>query len=73
MTKKLNIEDIAFYRNAEGDVRGEIDFRLNGIYYSESFAIYASYNWEFKGWSYSRLLSKAQKKALETAILAKVA
>lgn len=73
MTKNLTIEDIAFYRNAEGDIRGEIDLRRDGILCSESFGIYASGNWEFNGWQNSRLFSKEQKKAIEAAILAKVA
>lgn len=72
MTKKLNIEDIVFYRNAEGDIRGEIDIRLDGIWRSESFGIYASGNWEFKGWQNRRSYSKEQKKAIEAAIIAKV-
>ena len=49
MTKTLTIADIAYYRNAEGDIRGEIDLRRDGIWCSESFGIYASGNWEFKG------------------------
>lgn len=73
MTKTLTIEDIAFYRNAEGDIRGDIDLRRDGTWCSESFGIYASGNWEFKGWQNRRFFSKAQKKAIETAILAKVA
>lgn len=73
MTKTLTIEDIAFYRNAEGDIRGDIDLRRDGIWCSESFGIYASGNWEFKGWQNRRFFSKEQKKAIETAILAKVA
>lgn len=72
MTKKLNIEDIVYYRNAEGDIRGEIDIRRDGIWCSESFCIYASGNWEFKGWQNLRSYSKEQKKAIEAAILAKV-
>ncbi len=72
MTKTLTIEEIAFYRNAEGDIRGEIDLRLDGIWSSESFGIYASGNWEFKGWQNRRFFSKNQKKAIESAILAKV-
>lgn len=72
MTKKITIEEIAYYRNAEGDIRGDIDIRRNGIWCSESFAIYASGNWEFKGWKNSRSYSKEQKKAIEAAILAKV-
>lgn len=72
MTKKLTVEDIAYYRNAEGDIRGEIDLRRDGIWSSESFGIYASGNWEYKGWRNSRLFSKAQKKYIEAAILAKV-
>lgn len=71
MTKKLTVEDIAYYRNAEGDIRGEIDLRRDGIWCSESFGIYASGKWEFKGWQNSRIYSKEQKKTIETAILAK--
>lgn len=73
MTKNLTIEEICFYRNAEGDIRGDIDFRRDGVLTSESFGIYGSGNWEYKGWQYRRYLTKEQKKALETAILAKVA
>ena len=72
MAKKINIEDIAYYRNAEGDIRGEIDIRRDGIWSSESFCIYASGNWEFKGWQNSRFFSKKQKNEIEDAILAKV-
>ena len=72
MTKTLTIADIAYYRNAEGDIRGEIDLRRDGIWCSESFGIYAYGNWEFKGWQYSRLFSKEQKKSIESAILAKL-
>lgn len=42
MTKTLTIEDIVFYRNAEGDIRGDIDLRRDGTCCSESFGIYAS-------------------------------
>lgn len=72
MTKKIKIEEIAYYRNAEGDIRGDIDLRRDGIWCSESFGIYASGNWEFKGWENSRYYSKRQKKAIEAAIIAKV-
>lgn len=72
MTKKITIEEIAYYRNAEGDIRGDIDLRRDGILCSESFGIYASGNWEFSGWQYSRLYTKAQKKAIEAAIIAKL-
>ena len=72
MTNTMELEDIVSYRNAEGDIRGEIDIRLDGILRSESFEIYASGNWEFKGWQYSRFFSKKQKKEIEAAILAKV-
>ena len=68
----MKIEEIEIYRNAEGDIRGEIDLRRDGILCSESFGIYASGNWEFKGWRNSRLYSKEQKKAIEAAIIAKV-
>lgn len=72
MTKRITIEEIAYYRNAEGDIRGDIDIRKDGIWCSESFGIYASGNWEFKGWKNSRSYSKEQKKAIEAAIIAKV-
>lgn len=71
MTKTMSIEDIAYYRNAEGDIRGEIDILCDGIWRSESFAIYASGNWEFKGWQNRRFFSKKQKKEIEAAIIAK--
>lgn len=72
MTKKIKIEEIAYYRNAEGDIRGDIDLRRDWILCSESFGIYASGNWEFKGWENRRYYSKRQKKAIEAAIIAKV-
>ena len=72
MTKRITIEEIAYYRNAEGDIRGDIDIRRDGILCSESFGIYASGNWEFKGWQNRRSYSKEQKKAIEAAIIAKV-
>ena len=72
MTNTMELEDIVFYRDAEGDIRGEIDIRRDGIWRSESFGIYASGNWEFKGWMYSRFFSKEQKQEIEDAILAKV-
>lgn len=72
MTKRITIEEIAYYRNAEGDIRGDIDLRRDGIWCSESFGIYASGNWESKSWENRRYYSKEQKKAIEAAIIAKV-
>lgn len=72
MTNTMELEDIVFYRNAEGDISGEIDIRRDGIWSSESFGIYASGNWEFKGWQNSRFFSKKQKKEIEAAIIEKV-
>lgn len=72
-TKTITIEDVCFYRDYEGNVRGDIDYRRDGVLTSESFGIYASGNWEFKGWQNRRFLTREQKKALETAIIAKVA
>ncbi len=73
MTKNLTIEEICFYRDAEGNVLGDIDLRRDGVFCSESFGIYASGNWEFKGWQNRRFYSKAQKKAIEDAVTARVA
>lgn len=72
MTNTMELENIVFYRNAEGDIRGEIDIRRDGIWCSESFCIYASGNWQFKGWQNRRFFSKKQKKEIEAAIIAKV-
>lgn len=73
MANTLTIDNIVIYSNAGGDIRGDIDIILDGIWASESFSIYASGNWEFRGWQYSRLYTKVQKKAIESAIIAKVA